>query len=135
MSELVEWLRPLIEARKATAEAAMYGAQETGLWIRGHPRGPRDLRDMNGEIVVYNEGSPSDEQFEHIALNDPHDVIARCDFELALLDEHPVRVGYSESLCETCSERDYGGDPYPCRTVRLLGSAYRHFDGYKEEWS
>jgi hypothetical protein len=75
--------------------------------------------------------------------NDPRDTIARCEFELAVLDEHAiVRVGYKDSRgidrlsCE-CATCGLCGPPdsYPCQTVRLLGCGYRFRPGYREaEW-
>jgi len=146
---LVEWLRPLIEARKATAEAAAAGPWSYSPGERGQNdiivalppqefirHGPSSFK---GAVAVTgptgNPGSKLDA--EHIALNDPRDVIARCDFELSVLDEHAYDP---MNGCGRCADgiRWVRSQPlvnpvdFPCKTVRLLGLAYRHFDGYKE---
>src|ERR1700685_3424941 len=99
------WLRAQIEARLALAREAAEGTD--GHWWRrmadaGHlddrtpePVGPLwsgfPLHDADGEvwageeIVVYDEGRPSGVQFDHIAANDPRDVIARCEAELTAI--------------------------------------------------
>jgi hypothetical protein len=166
--DLTAWLRQQIGERKATAVAALHGSD--GHWWRrphdetGEPVGPlwdgEPSIDSDGEVlggreqVVYDEGRPSDAQFEHIAANDPRDTIARCEAELAILDEHYIlwvhdtNEAYEEFSvvsiggankdhgCVTCHYYSQGGvKGYGyCRTVRLLASAYRHCDGYREEW-
>jgi hypothetical protein len=167
--EPVAWLRRQIEARLALAREA---AERTdGHWWRrmadaghyddhrlepvGHLWAGEPVPDVDGdvfggeEIVVYDEGRPSDVQFDHIAANDPQDTIARCEAELAILDEHasdgdridPECVGCAArhpASCE-CGWQSAGGQhwrtaaPYPCRTVRLLASGYKHRPGYREE--
>jgi hypothetical protein len=94
------------------------------------------------EIVVYDEGRPSDVQFDHIAANDPQDTIARCEAELAILDDHAPLSGYDPHgpVCVICCEPGgFGCEDavvrHPCRTVRLLASGYRHRKGYRPEWA
>ena len=80
--------------------------------------------------------------------NDPRDTIARCETELAILDEHAsdgdtidpecVRcAGNHPYLCE-CGAGDgrhwRTAQPYPCRTVRLLLRGYQFRPGFREEW-
>ena len=88
--------------------------------------------------------------------NDPRDTIARCGAELGFLDTHYIlhsgdtNEAYEEFSvtphpgvngcdygCVTCHYRGMGGvwgQGY-CRTIRLLGSAYKHQPGYREEWA
>ena len=81
---------------------------------------------------------------QHIALNDPQDTIARCEAELAILDEHAAAdfAAYGDRLCRRCrwDDDEPGRDDdahhwvvYPCRTVNLLAGGYRHTPGYREE--
>jgi hypothetical protein len=103
------------------------------LWA-GEPALDADGDVFGGEeIVVYDEGRPSDAQFDHIAANDPRDTIARCETELAILDEHRPEGGAvpGEVCCITCG--DFPQVLYPCRTVRLVASGYKHWPGYREE--
>ena len=118
------WLRAQVVARLAAAKLA---AREGGKWTQdGVNTG--NISSLGGQ-VVYDEGSPDEYQAAHIALNDPQDVIARCEAELAILDEH----GPSEVAPDAC-RRCKGGLAFPCRTVRLLASGYRHRPGYAEAW-
>lgn len=135
---MVAWLRSQIEERKQAALTAFPG-----------PWTP----DADGYAVVCAEDgehiadgfSLSNRQLRatvvHIALNDPCDVIARCDTELAILNEH-----YGPTACRMCSDRipdemrTPGSDlwlrqePSPCKTVRLIAQGYRHRPGYQEAW-
>lgn len=160
----VAWLRAQIEARLKLAREA--SAPTDGHWWRrmadaGHvddgtlePVGAlyagEPLLDVDGdvcggeEIVVYDEGRPSDVQFEHIAGNDPQDTIARCEAELAILDAHkPVWEGGWQECGECGPNNDSSGILaiprdgdvwWPCRTFRLILGAYRFRSGYDEKW-
>ena len=65
-----------------------------------------------------------------IAANDPRSVIARCEAELAILDEHRAEAGCfpDELCCVTCG--DFPQVLFPCRTVRLLAGGYKHRPGF-----
>lgn len=97
--------------------------------------------DVFKETVVFNEGSPTEEQAEHIALNDPASVLRRCAADRKLLELHqavPDHGRYSEALCPpdcagehsgplVCvSCRDYVGDPVdaPCPTAVAIAEGY-----------
>lgn len=167
----VAWLRAQVEARKALAREASEHAD--GHWWRrmtdaghfddhrlepvGHLWAGEPVLDADGdvtgggEIVVYDEGRPSDAQFDHIAANDPRDVIARCEAELAILDQHqPVSVAEGEFVvkrwqeCQECGPNNdlsgvyavpgEGESFWPCQTLRILVGAYKHQPGFKAEW-
>jgi hypothetical protein len=158
--ELVPWLRAQVQARLDLARECSQGS-DGHWWRRTHVLGDgtpvpvgalyegAQLLDWDGEpghgeyTVVYDEGSPGDAQFEHIAGNDPRDTIARCESELAVLDEHaPYACTWpGGSRCTTCASSEVYPNgvavmaAFPCRTVRLLGRAYRHHAGYLEAWS
>ena len=98
------------------------------------------VTDATGEPLIYDEGTPSLGEARHIALNDPQDVIARCEAELAILDAHEQDEGWC-LYCERNCKCDLGDDcvedswrAYPCPTVRLLASGYRHREGYAGHW-
>jgi hypothetical protein len=90
------------------------------------------IRDGDGLVVVYDEGTPNDEEAAHMVLNDPQDTIARCEAELAILDEHGLYDVNDEAYCRICG--DCPQVAYPCRTVSLLAAAYRHREGYARYW-
>ena len=162
----VAWLRKQVEARLALAREA--SPKTDGHWWRrtasngepvSHLWAGEAIRDEDGDVwsgeyvVVYDEGAPGDAQFDHIAANDPQDTIARCETELAILDEHYIlRNGdmnqkYEQFSiisppfppmdcgCVTCHYASQGGvNGYGiCRTVKFLASGYRHKPGYREE--
>lgn len=105
------------------------------------------------------------EHADHIAANDPQDTIARCEAELAILDEHgplpdctPEMIakyrtaGFPEAhiaameamvYCARChvpvdgaceDEDQCAPVDYPCKTVTLLASGYRHRPGWAAHW-
>ena len=172
--EPVAWLRAQVEARLALAREA---AKDTdGHWWRrmadaghfddhrlepvGHLWAGQPVLDIDGdvfggeEIVVYDEGRPSDAQFDHIAANDPRDTIAQCEADLAILDEHYILTSgdtnpdYEEfsvvpwgakggagdqgAGCVTCHYYGQGGvKGYGiCRTVRLRAGGYKYRPGF-----
>ena len=72
--------------------------------------------------------------------------VARCEAELAILDEHrgdpsewggrrPDGAWQRQGLvCMSCGHDDgHSGVAWPCRTVRLLAGGYKHRPGYREE--
>jgi hypothetical protein len=83
-----------------------------------------------------------------------HDAIADCEAKLAILDEHYILIrddrdeAYEEFSiiprgganqdrgCVTCHYEAMGGvrGAGVCRTVKLLGTGYRHRPGYQEAW-
>ena len=135
----MRWLREQVKQRLETAKEACHGGEGNwwrrlrDLYVDGEPvpagalfEGEPEVDDPESgvflaEIVVYDEGRPSDEQFAHIALNDPQDVIARCEAELAILD--------------ACVRGIRSGRALLAEEIRsLVASGYRHRPGYAEHW-
>ncbi|MFD5491599.1 DUF6221 family protein [Streptomyces sp. NPDC127091] len=155
MSEIADFLRARYAERRAIAEAARDGGE--GRWHQDDPeRYPGRIEDERGHPVVYDEGSPSEEQAAHIVANDPEDVIADLDAKLALVDDllaerHEV-VDDCWYTCaaateahdggETCNDGRLGG-PCDCgrdaRVNRRLAILARPFAGHPdhkgEEWA
>ena len=163
MDELLLWLRATIVGDKAKAEAATAGPWR---WTGDYPEGTcphgyewtdhgPDLQSGDDYVITTSGYDASglnikDVDAEHIAQHDPRDTVARCDAELAILDEHaPVHAwrpfsarpgrGDGEHVgCKKCVTWIEGRIPereaYPCRTVRLLAQGYRHRPGWKQEW-
>jgi hypothetical protein len=103
------------------------------------------ITDANNEFLWEDEGASHlamrAHPCAHAALNDPQDVIARCDAELAILNKHkPEDWAEGDQCCGCClsNRSDYAEldvpDPWPCETLRLLASGYRHRPGYQETW-
>ena len=154
--EPVAWLRAAILARKAAAEAATAGPWE----FEGDDPTDDELYSVHDGIVdlvgvtVAFTRDRNVANGQHMALNDPQDTIARCEAELAILDEHRLvladrgdshtahpeyrvardnptaeQVAMANGMqwdkdCRACCRR------YPCRTVRLLAGGYRHRPGF-----
>jgi len=144
--EAVKWLRRRIEERRFLARHAVelganpeWTEQSSGVLVTGEP--PADSAD-----IWFGTWAMGDSSLTRLMeANDPLDTIARCEAELAILDEHaPDCVGeFGETVparCQRCiADRDpypelWKGDSYPCRTVSLLASGYRHQPGYAEAW-
>jgi hypothetical protein len=148
-AELGDWLRKHILERKAIAEQAStspwlaepndHGIGPVEEWLI---TGPSPMR--SGDIVGpgYEGGGAWEERdAHHIALNDPRDTIARCDAELAILDEHQAYPatypGEYDFGCPRCSPHAGDGIVDPpgwCPTVKHLASGYQFRPGYQEAW-
>ena len=154
--EPVAWLRRRIENRLFLARYAI----ELGA-------SPEWTEQSSGVLVTGESGDHPDVWFGTWAMgdssltrlmeaNDPQDTIARCEAELAILDEHyilrkgddneayeefsvvyPPGLPGMDSGCVTCHYRGYGGvNAYGiCRTVKFVASGYQHWPGYRnEDW-
>jgi hypothetical protein len=133
----------------------MDGTREpTGPLYGGEPVIGYDDEVFGGEhIVVYDEGAPSGWQFDHIAANDPRDVIARCEAELAILDLYEQTAVLVTAPPAVTAAQWPGAGPQPGMisaldyqdarrelavlgpVIRMLAYGYRHRDGYREEWA
>ena len=158
--DLAAWLREAITERLELAQKATPGPWRWGDWSAtfgtpemernalehspGHGPFPNpERRDIEAIGVLRLQDSlECDDRPEReasalfIAANDPLETIARCEAELAILGEHkPVDVpGMAWRGCATCKDSvTRWPKTFPCRTVRLLGSGYRHRDGYRED--
>jgi hypothetical protein len=84
-----------------------------------------DCRDDDLPVALIGDGR---REVDHICRHDPRNVVARCEAELAILDECDLllKVGIAFP--------DEAGVESAERIMRLIGAAYRHRDGYLEEW-
>jgi len=87
MDELIAfWTARLNEAEAIARASGGDGPQ--GQWARNEDEagtGYGHLYDGTGEVVVYDEGSPGDSEFDHIAANDPASVLADIAADRALI--------------------------------------------------
>lgn len=148
----LSWLRQAITERLELARGAatpgdlrgtgarLEGGWETGCRCEGECRSYPACEEVTGDgngggIHIYSEGGHDSWQAAHIAANDPRDVIARCEGELGILDEHALAdYGYGP-YCRTCFDPSDGlphALPFPCKTLVLLAAGYRHHPGYAE---
>jgi hypothetical protein len=139
--ELVPWLRQRIRERRYLAgraielgNAAVWTEQSSGVLVTGEPT---ETDHWHGTWAM---GDSSLTRL--MEANDPRDTIARCEAELAVLDEHAAVPGYDPGgpVCLVCGVPagpgyEDGVVRWPCRTVRLLGYGYRFRPGYREaQW-
>ena len=142
--DLFSWLRAQIEARKALAVAACGDPGHPVAWVlESHGGSSAIIRDEYGNVVVYDEGSPVDEEAAHIAANDPRDIIARCEAELAILDaceeaisrgESPEEGGWHDGRDPDERERDEALAELADDILALLADGYRHREGWAQHW-
>jgi hypothetical protein len=131
--DLVVWLRAQLDEDERVARAA--GVSASGSRWHVADRGAVIVRGDDGMVVVFDEGSPSGEEAEHIARWDPARVLAEVDAKRRILDVHP---GDDE-----VSGQVFCGDgiglvgckwAYPCPTIRLLALPFADRPGYRAEW-
>jgi hypothetical protein len=129
MDDLLAWLHNILHQRKFLAVEACHGGE--GRWHQPNAEAaPGRIEDERGDIVTYDEGSPSDWEAEHIAANDPASVLADVEATRKLLALHGAT---SPTVCDLCSS-DWHTHAMPCLTVRLLAVRYASWPGYREEW-
>ena len=161
---MTTWLRRQIGLRRSLASFTpltdMHGREPVPpnpayIW---HDGGGQDWYLTADELIrqlavagVLVAGEPPGDLIPFMAARDGRDVADRCVAERLILDEHaavPDHGRFSDDeecgadcgcsgrdrVCRSC--RTYAGDPVPapCRTVRLLGSAYRHRPGFDPSW-
>lgn len=131
MSEdMLTWLRSQIVTEKEAAEAATKGewdSDDGGSIHVGHPT----------NVIV--DWIPSTRDLDHVLRQQPRDTIARCEADLAILDEHEIHDSGFTRSCTVCFEKGKDGDDVPveapCRTVRLLAYGRRRREGWNPEWA
>jgi len=137
MDELVEWLRAQLEIDEEIARAAAH--YEAGNWTTkgGHPVSVADelveQADTFERVVVFDEGSPSEEQAHHIAEHDPARVLREIDAKRQVLAEYEQAARYAtttwgQSNADQSRARTLG------KVMRLLALPYADRPGYKESW-
>jgi hypothetical protein len=120
VSEIADFLRARYQERRAIAEAASPGPwhADGGTVYATHP---------TDEVVDYSESA------DHIAANDPVDVIADCDAKVALIELAERTLAFAEGDSEV---DHYGALSLADETLHLLA---RPFDGHPdhkgEEWA
>lgn len=126
MDEAIAWLREQVAQRMETARlaAAAEGGSHAS-WLPAYGT-VVDAADEDWAVIT----DTVDEIAAHIALNDPQDVIARCEAELGILD-----------LYGLWAAEDLNGNPAlgaaACAVsdaVRHLASGYKYRDGYAQHW-
>lgn len=157
MTDLADWLRATIERDKSDADLISAGGFGPAVFRTEPSRSRRwevlrkyewGLGESHDEPPCVDEvgfiGTGRNEHL-HITRHDPHSVIARCEADLLILDEHhhhPANApdsahNVADFGCGTCHVHPHDGGTCGegwCRTVRLLAWGYRFRDlpGYTE---
>lgn len=145
MSDLVDWLRQQIaedRLRAGLATAGPWRPSDTAPYSSGDHW--QDVCSPSGSVTVaHEEPCCLAADAAHIARWCPAGVDGWLTAVLAVIDTHPPTLGFDgdhlgAEICATCSTEDYAGgldgDPYPCKTIRLLALPYAGRPGYLEEW-
>jgi len=93
---IAEFLAARWDEREAAAKAT--GDDKARTWSAEsdiHPDAWRVI-DGHGEVVVYDEGAPTEAEAAHIALNDPAAVLADIDAKRKILAEHARAPWFTE---------------------------------------
>lgn len=128
--DLVTWLRRRIEERRYLAQhaielgnAEIWTELSSGVLMTIAPDAPQDTWDG-----VHALGDSSLTRL--MEANDPRDTIARCEAELAILDMYEQQHAKAP---RNAMEEDRTW--LLADVVSLLGSAYKHRDGYQAAWT
>ncbi|KPC94474.1 hypothetical protein ADL27_14250 [Streptomyces sp. NRRL F-6602] len=130
--DILAWLDAAITHHESEARAACHRGQ--GRWKAGHRGNSYAVSDEIGDVVVYNEGAPSEAQTDHIALNDPESVLRRCAADRKLIAAHPVTrdvaSGPHSFGCSVCHHEDLLVAGYGwCDTLLALAEGYGWTEG------
>jgi hypothetical protein len=132
VDDLVAWLRAQLDDDERVAREA--GVSASGSRWHVADRGAVIVRDDDGMVVVFDEGSPSREEAEHIARWDPARVLAEVDAKRRILDEIVPLIDEMDGRIES----EWGLRMEPIgesdALVKLLALPYADQPGYRPEW-
>jgi hypothetical protein len=134
VDELTAFLRARIDEREAVARAATHGGK--GQWTQPDAdREPGRIQDDRGEVVSCDEGSPTEEQAAHIALNDPAHVLREVEAQRRVLARHTLSppIGDPELPWDNRADCQYDGDLWPCDDILDLALPYKGHADWREE--
>jgi hypothetical protein len=154
IAALVAWLRAQYDEdeRIATAACGAVPKPSGDTWRRTRSYGSAMVRDEDNEVVVYDEGRPTEEQAEHIARWDPARVLReieakrlRIDYLVGLKhDMGPESFATYDSCRILAKPGEFGDievgycscglDAIRDRLYRIEALPYAHRPGYREEW-
>ncbi|MEU8334830.1 DUF6221 family protein [Micromonospora tulbaghiae] len=133
---MITWLNGVLDQREATANASGDNA-DARCWSVIDDGIDCRVLDAAGEVIVHDEGSPTREQADHIALNDPKQILADVAADRAIAAEHAIEYPDTEfAYCAVCHDHDrHDAAAAPCRTLRLLAAKYATWPGYQPSWA
>jgi hypothetical protein len=150
---LVEFLEARLAEDEAVARAAIRDVIDSvsrevesgdGIWTAGTAYDERQVQGI--DILIYDEGSHSAEQAQHIARHDPARVLREVEAKRTIVAEHrPYHVttrndglDWDYKRCVECTPPDdlpIDASYYPCLTLCRLASIYFEHPDYNQEWA
>ena len=134
VSELLAWLRGVLDERERLATAA-----EGGRWkMTGAPYEPCVIDEGGGAVATFTKVYPEcailldDDVAAHIAANDPASVLAQVRADRMILDRYRQAVEAGDQI--TWSGGEYARVIALEDVVKLRAEAYAGCPGYREEW-
>ncbi|MGW0495058.1 DUF6221 family protein [Streptomyces sp. NPDC003007] len=129
--ELARWLGAQLDTDATRATSAGGDA-----WRRqDHPSETVAVYDSKGEPVVYDEGSPTEEQQAHIVEWDPARVLREIDAKRRIVAEIVPAMNEMDEQIHGEWGSSYDPIDYESETLlRLLALPYADRPGYREEW-
>jgi hypothetical protein len=132
MDDLLAFVRAQMDEDERVALAARGDGCSRGDWLVERPGFGAAIRTDDGDVVVYDEGAPSESQVEHIARWDPARVLAEVEAKRRILGEHrPVEADDVPGLAMCFVDNE----AMPCDHVRWLAQPHAGQPGWREEWS
>lgn len=157
MSDLIAFVRRCLDDDERVARAVPDHRGRRGelRWMQSDPeRTPGLICDQLGNVVTYDEGSPSEAQAAHIARHDPARVLAEVAAKRAVLDEYDKVFRARQENSERAVELSQLGAPDAGAyanvkahgwkldgvlvglnaAIGLLAQPYAGQPGWREEW-
>lgn len=137
-SSIIDFIEACLDKDERDALAA--GGKEWRQYDPRHEHGR--IEEVGGDVVTYDEGSPTEGQAAHIARHDPARVLREVEAKRAIIAEHSIFVAENEDPrkprhevgCERCGY--LGNDPTSgCKTLRSLAATYSDHPDYRKEWA
>ena len=133
MNDLIEFLRARLDEDERVARAAV----ERGMSVwEAHEQGRVAMVSLpDGDALIYDEGSPNDDQARHIARWDPARVLAEVQAKRRIVDE----VAPEMETIEWVRDQEFAAssDPTEYQSRKLLGllaTSYADHPDYDPAW-
>jgi len=129
---LIDFLDARVEEDREAALAA--GGKEWRQYdpLREHGR----IEEIGGDVVTYDEGSPTEGQAAFIARHDPARALREIDAKRAIIEEHRPRTDPRDLRSDPCDAHDpITLESEPCDTLRHLATVYTDHPDFDPNWS
>jgi hypothetical protein len=131
VDDLVTWLRAALDEEAHVATEAADGAPSWSS-AEAHRVSARSVSDDRHRPVVYDEGSPTEEQADHIARWDPARVLSEVEAKRARIDLFAeMATGDTVLRSFGASEADPAFMEY---LLKLEAQPYASRPGFRDEW-